>query len=278
MGDQFAFMCFYALPRCFGVGLYSTTTWQLGEQCFHSSAKCVATRRHYQGYTADDYQRRAAGMQERLPEAPDLRQLVFGRSTVIILGARCLADEIHSLGAKFCPVWTDPRVPSGLQHMVGLLHSGGPGFSGGYVNPFSRASPESSPQPWSGHAAGDRELFPPKSLLVALIGAVSLAGWNGFNGGILISPNPRIARFAAVLNTTGHGGGPFVWTAMRQEAYGKASIICADQRHESRALVASLPAAGFRHGWGASPRYRSGISGLSMNKLPRTRLLMKVGR
>src|SRR5262249_11754576 len=123
----------------------------------------------------------------------------------------------------------------------------------------------------------DREHFPPNSLLVTLIGAgVLWLGWNGFNGGDPYFANANAG--AAVLNTnTATAAGLLVWPRMDKIAYGKPSVIAAGNGVTAR-LGAITAGAGYVDGFGA---IIIGIAAgiipwLSMNKLQKTKLMMKV--
>jgi ammonium transporter, Amt family len=151
-------------------------------------------------------------------------------------------------------------------------------FSGGYVIHLAAGT--------SGFVAAavigprlqaDRDNFPPNSLLITLVGAGILwIGWNGFNGGDPYFANADAG--AAVLNTnTATAVGLLVWTLMDKMAYGKPSVLGAVNGMIA-GLVAITPAAGYVDGWGA---IIIGIAAgiipwLSMNKLQKTRLFLKV--
>jgi len=174
-----------------------------------------------------------------------------------------------------------------LAYTVGALSIWGGGwlgsmgvadFSGGYVIHLAAGS--------SGFVAAymvgprlqaDRDNFPPNSILVTLIGAGILwLGWNGFNGGDPYFANADAG--AAVLNTnTATAVALLVWTLMDKMAYGKPSILGAVNGMIA-GLVAITPGAGYVNGWGA---IIIGIAAgiipwLSMNRLQKTRLMMKV--
>jgi len=151
-------------------------------------------------------------------------------------------------------------------------------FSGGYVIHLAAGT--------SGFVAAalvgprlqaDRENFPPNSILVTLIGAGILwLGWNGFNGGDPYFANHDAA--AAVLNTNlATAVGLLVWTLMDKMAYGKPSIL-GGVNGMIAGLVAITPGAGFVDGWGAIiiGIVAGIIPWLSMNKLQKTRFMMKV--
>jgi ammonium transporter, Amt family len=123
----------------------------------------------------------------------------------------------------------------------------------------------------------DREHFPPNSLLITLAGAGILwLGWNGFNGGDPYFANADAG--AAVMNTnTATATALLVWTLMDKLAYGKPSIIGAVNGMIA-GLVAITPAAGYVDGWGALiiGICAGIIPWLSMNKLQKTKLMMRV--
>jgi Amt family ammonium transporter len=151
-------------------------------------------------------------------------------------------------------------------------------FSGGYVIHLAAGT--------SGFVAAalvgprlqqDRENFPPNSLLVTLVGAGILwIGWNGFNGGDPYFANANAG--AAVLNTnTATAVALLVWTLMDKMAYGKPSVLGAVNGMIA-GLVAITPGAGYVDGIGAIiiGIVAGIIPWLSMNKLQKTALMMKV--
>ena len=123
----------------------------------------------------------------------------------------------------------------------------------------------------------DRDNFPPNSLLITLVGAGILwLGWNGFNGGDPYFANADAG--AAVLNTnTATAVALLVWTLMDKMAYGKPSVLGAVNGMIA-GLVAITPAAGYVDGFGAIiiGIVAGIIPWLSMNKLQKTRFMMKV--
>jgi ammonium transporter, Amt family len=208
-------------------------------------------------------------------------QFVFAAITVIILGGSLLGRMNFTAWMIFCPVWMT------LVYTVGAFSLWGGGwlsvlgvqdFSGGYVIHLAAGV--------SGFVAAmvigprlqaDREHFPPNSLLVTLVGAGILwLGWNGFNGGDPYFANADAG--AAVLNTnTATATALLVWTLMDKMAYGKPSVLGAVNGMIA-GLVAITPAAGFVDGWGAIiiGVVAGIIPWLSMNKLQKTRFMMKV--
>jgi Amt family ammonium transporter len=216
-------------------------------------------------------------------------QFVFAAITVIILGGSVLGRMNFTAWVIFCPVWMT------LVYTVGAFSLWGGGwlstlgtllgwdggvqdFSGGYVIHLAAGT--------SGFVAAavigprlqaDRDNFPPNSLLVALIGAGILwLGWNGFNGGDPYFANADAG--AAVLNTnTATAVALLVWMLMDKMAYGKPSIIGAVNGMIA-GLVAITPGAGYVNGWGAIiiGICAGTIPWLAMNKLQKTRLMMKV--
>jgi Amt family ammonium transporter len=114
-------------------------------------------------------------------------------------------------------------------------------------------------------------------LLITLVGAGILwIGWNGFNGGDPYFANADAG--AAVLNTnTATAVGLLVWTLMDKLAYGKPSVLGAVNGMIA-GLVAITPGAGYVDGWGAIiiGICAGIIPWLSMNKLQKTRFMMKV--
>src|SRR5271157_3679074 len=208
-------------------------------------------------------------------------QFVFAAITVIILAGSLLGRMNFSAWMIFCPVWMT------LVYTVGAFSLWGGGwlsvlgvqdFSGGYVIHLAAGT--------SGFVAAavigprlqaDRDNFPPNSLLMTLVGAGILwLGWNGFNGGDPYFANADAG--AAVLNTnTCTAVALLVWTLLDKIAYGKPSVLGAVNGMIA-GLVAITPAAGFVDGWGA---IIIGIAAgiipwLAMNKLQKTRFMMKV--
>jgi len=208
-------------------------------------------------------------------------QFVFAAITVIILAGSLLGRMNFTAWMIFCPVWMT------LVYTVGAFSLWGGGwlsvlgvqdFSGGYVIHLAAGV--------SGFVAAmvigprlqaDRDHFPPNSLLVTLIGAGILwLGWNGFNGGDPYFANADAG--AAVLNTnTATATALLVWTLMDKMAYGKPSVLGAVNGMIA-GLVAITPGAGFVDGWGAIiiGVVAGIIPWLSMNKLQKTRFMMKV--
>jgi len=208
-------------------------------------------------------------------------QFVFAAITVIILGGSLLGRMNFTAWMIFCPVWMTLVYTVGAFSLWGggwLAAMGAADFSGGYVIHLAAGT--------SGFVAAavigprlqaDRDNFPPNSLLVTLVGAGILwLGWNGFNGGDPYFANADAG--AAVLNTnTATAVGLLVWTLMDKMAYGKPSVLGAVNGMIA-GLVAITPAAGYVDGIGA---IIIGIAAgiipwLSMNKLQKTQLFMKV--
>jgi len=208
-------------------------------------------------------------------------QFVFAAITVIILAGSVLGRMSFRAWVLFCPLWMTFVYTVGAFSLWGggwLASMGVADFSGGYVIHLAAAS--------SGFIAAamvgprlrqDRESFPPNSLLVTLVGAGILwIGWNGFNGGDPYFANADAG--AAVLNTnTATAVGLLVWTLMDKMAYGKPSVIGAVNGMIA-GLVAITPAAGYVDGLGAIViGVCAGIiPWLAMNKLQKTKLMMKV--
>ena len=181
-------------------------------------------------------------------------QFVFAAITVIILAGSVLGRMNFTAWVIFCPVWMTLVYTVGAFSLWGggwLAGMGVADFSGGYVIHLAAGT--------SGFVAAamvgprlqtDRELFPPNSLLVTLIGAGILwLGWNGFNGGDPYFANADAG--AAVLNTnTATAVALLVWAIMDKMAYGKFSIIGAVNGMIA-GLVAITPGAGYVTGWGA---------------------------
>jgi Amt family ammonium transporter len=208
-------------------------------------------------------------------------QFVFAAITVIILAGSLLGRMNFSAWMIFCPVWMT------LVYTVGAFSLWGGGwlsvlgvqdFSGGYVIHLA-AGTSGFVAAWlvGPRLQADRDHFPPNSLLVTLIGAGILwIGWNGFNGGDPYFANADAG--AAVLNTnTATATALLVWTLMDKMAYGKPSVLGAVNGMIA-GLVAITPGAGFVDGWGAIiiGVVAGIIPWLSMNKLQKTRFMMKV--
>ncbi len=208
-------------------------------------------------------------------------QFVFAAITVIILAGSLLGRMNFTAWMIFCPVWMT------LVYTVGAFSLWGGGwlsvlgvqdFSGGYVIHLA-AGTSGFVAAWlvGPRLQADRDHFPPNSLLVTLIGAGILwIGWNGFNGGDPYFANADAG--AAVLNTnTATATALLVWTLMDKMAYGKPSVLGAVNGMIA-GLVAITPGAGFVDGWGAIiiGVCAGIIPWLSMNKLQKTRFMMKV--
>jgi Amt family ammonium transporter len=208
-------------------------------------------------------------------------QFVFAAITVIILAGSLLGRMNFTAWMIFCPVWMTLVYTVGAFSIWGggwLAALGVADFSGGYVIHLAAGT--------SGFVAAavigprlqaDRDNFPPNSLLITLVGAgVLWLGWNGFNGGDPYFANANAG--AAVLNTnTATAVGLLVWTLMDKLAYGKPSVLGAVNGMIA-GLVAITPGAGYVDGFGAiAIGVVAGIiPWLAMNKLQKTRLMMKV--
>ena len=208
-------------------------------------------------------------------------QFVFAAITLIILAGSVLGRMSFKAWVIFCPVWMTLVYTVGAFSLWGggwLAGMGVADFSGGYVIHLAAGV--------SGFVAAamvgprlqqDREHFPPNSLLITLVGAGILwLGWNGFNGGDPYFANADAG--AAVLNTNiATAVGLLVWTLMDKMAYGKPSVLGAVNGMIA-GLVAITPAAGYVNGWGAIIiGVCAGIvPWLAMNKLQKTKLMMKV--
>jgi Amt family ammonium transporter len=208
-------------------------------------------------------------------------QFVFAAITVIILAGSLLGRMNFTAWMIFCPVWMTLVYTVGAFSLWGggwLAALGAADFSGGYVIHLAAGT--------SGFVAAavigpriqaDRDNFPPNSLLITLVGAGILwIGWNGFNGGDPYFANADAG--AAVLNTnTATAVGLLVWTLMDKLAYGKPSVLGAVNGMIA-GLVAITPGAGYVDGWGAIiiGICAGIIPWLSMNKLQKTRFMMKV--
>ena len=208
-------------------------------------------------------------------------QFVFAAITVIILAGSVLGRMSFKAWVIFCPVWMTLVYTVGAFSLWGggwLATLGVADFSGGYVIHLAAGV--------SGFVAAamvgprlqqDREHFPPNSLLTVLVGAGILwLGWNGFNGGDPYFANANAG--AAVLNTnTATAVALLVWTLLDKLAYGKPSVIGAVNGMIA-GLVAITPAAGYVDGTGAIiiGVCAGIIPWLAMNKLQKTKLMMKV--
>src|ERR1700728_2037680 len=208
-------------------------------------------------------------------------QFVFAAITVIILAGSVLGRMSFRAWVIFCPVWMTLVYTVGAFSLWGggwLASLGVADFSGGYV--IHRAAGVSAfvaAAMVGPRLQQDREHFPPNSLLTVLVGAGILwLGWNGFNGGDPYFANANAG--AAVLNTnTATAVALLVWTLMDKMAYGKPSVIGAVNGMIA-GLVAITPAAGYVDGWGAIiiGVCAGIIPWLAMNKLQKTKLMMKV--
>src|SRR5579884_2115822 len=208
-------------------------------------------------------------------------QFVFAAITVIILAGSLLGRMNFTAWMIFCPVWMTLVYTVGAFSLWGggwLSALGVQDFSGGYVIHLA-AGTSGFIAAWviGPRLQADRDHFPPNSLLVTLIGAGILwIGWNGFNGGDPYFANADAG--AAVLNTnTATATALLVWTLMDKMAYGKPSVLGAVNGMIA-GLVAITPGAGFVDGWGAIiiGVVAGIIPWLSMNKLQKTRFMMKV--
>src|SRR5487761_1364994 len=208
-------------------------------------------------------------------------QFVFAAITVIILAGSVLGRMSFRAWVLFCPLWMTFVYTVGAFSLWGggwLASMGVADFSGGYVIHLAAASSGFVAAAMVGpRLKADRESFPPNSLLVTLVGAGILwIGWNGFNGGDPYFANADAG--AAVLNTNiATAVGLLVWTLMDKMAYGKPSVIGAVNGMIA-GLVAITPAAGYVDGLGAIViGVCAGIiPWLAMNKLQKTKLMMKV--
>jgi ammonium transporter, Amt family len=208
-------------------------------------------------------------------------QFVFAAITVIILGGSVLGRMSFKAWVLFCPVWMTLVYTVGAFSLWGggwLASMGVADFSGGYVIHLAAAASGFTAAAMVGpRLQADRDHFPPNSLLITLVGAGILwLGWNGFNGGDPYFANADAG--AAVLNTnTATAVALLVWTLMDKMAYGKPSVIGAVNGMIA-GLVAITPAAGYVDGWGALiiGVCAGIIPWLAMNKLQKTKLMMKV--
>jgi Amt family ammonium transporter len=208
-------------------------------------------------------------------------QFVFAAITVIILAGSVLGRMNFTAWMIFCPVWMTLVYTVGAFSIWGggwLASMGVADFSGGYVIHLA-AGTSGFVAAWviGPRLQADREHFPPNSLLMTLVGAGILwLGWNGFNGGDPYFANANAG--AAVLNTnTATAVALLVWTLMDKMAYGKPSVLGAVNGMIA-GLVAITPGAGYVDGNGAiiTGVVAGIIPWLAMNKLQKTRFMMKV--
>jgi Amt family ammonium transporter len=278
-----AFMCFYAFASVLIVWILFDYNMAFGPQLFPFIGKpMLATSASFTLGQAT-IPAAAAGMPAlTFPMATLIFfQFVFAAITLIILAGSVLGRMNFAAWMIFCPVWMT------LVYTVGAFSLWGGGwlsvlgvqdFSGGYVIHLAAGTSGFVAAAMVGpRLQADRDNFPPNSLLVALIGAGILwLGWNGFNGGDPYFANADAG--AAVLNTnTATAVALLVWMLMDKMAYGKPSIIGAVNGMIA-GLVAITPSAGFVDGWGAIiVGICAGIiPWFAMNKLQKTRLMMKV--
>jgi Amt family ammonium transporter len=208
-------------------------------------------------------------------------QFVFAAITVIILAGSVLGRMSFRAWVIFCPVWMTFVYTVGAYSLWGggwLAAMGVADFSGGYVIHLAAATSGFVAAAMVGpRLQADRDHFPPNSLLVTLVGAGILwLGWNGFNGGDPYFANADAG--AAVLNTnTATAFALLVWVLLDKLAYGKPSIIGAVNGMIA-GLVAITPGAGYVDGTGAIiiGVCAGIIPWLAMNKLQKTKLMMKV--
>src|SRR6202158_3375325 len=278
-----AFMCFYAFASVLVVWILFDYNMAFGPKLFPFLGTPMPA-------TSAAFTLGQATIPEAAAGMPDLTfpmatliffQFVFAAITVIILAGSVLGRMNFAAWVIFCPVWMT------LVYTVGAFSLWGGGwlsvlgvqdFSGGYVIHLAAGT--------SGFVAAavvgprlqaDRDNFPPNSILVTLIGAGILwLRWDGFHGGGASFANHDAG--AAVLNTnTATAVALLVWILMDKMAYGKPSIIGAVNGMIA-GLVAITPGAGFVDGWGAMiVGVAAGIiPWFAMNKLQKTRLMMKV--
>lgn len=278
-----AFMCFYAFASVLVVWVLFDYNMAFGPEWFPflGTPKLATAAKFLTGQAS--VPTAAGGMPGMgFPMATLMFfQFVFAAITVIILGGSVLGRMSFRAWVIFCPVWMTLVYTVGAFSLWGggwLASMGVADFSGGYVIHLAAGT--------SGFVAAamvgprlqqDREQFPPNSLLVTLIGAGILwLGWNGFNGGDPYFSNADAG--AAVLNTNlTTAVALLVWTMMDKWAYGKPSIIGAVNGMIA-GLVAITPGAGYVNGWGAIiiGICAGIIPWFSMNKLQKTKLMMKV--
>jgi len=278
-----AFMCFYAFASVLIVWVLWAYNMAFGPQLFpFLGVPSPATSAAFITGQAT-IPAAASGMPDlTFPMATLMYfQFVFAAITVIILAGSVLGRMNFTAWVIFCPVWMTLVYTVGAFSLWGggwLSQLGVQDFSGGYVIHLAAGT--------SGFVAAavigprlqaDRENSPPNSILVTLIGAGILwLGWNGFNGGDPYFANADAG--AAVLNTNvATAVGLIVWTLMDKIAYGKPSIL-GGVNGMIAGLVAITPSAGYVNGWGAIiVGICAGIiPWLSMNKLQKTRFMMKV--
>jgi len=208
-------------------------------------------------------------------------QFVFAAITVIILAGSVLGRMSFRAWVIFCPVWMTLVYTVGAYSLWGggwLASMGVADFSGGYVIHLAAGTSGFVAAAMVGpRLQADRDHFPPNSLLVTLVGAGILwLGWNGFNGGDPYFVNADAG--AAVLNTnTATAVALLMWVLLDKLSYGKPSVIGAVNGMIA-GLVGITPGAGYVDGMGAIfiGLIASTIAWLSMNKLQKTKFMMKV--
>src|SRR5579862_1333106 len=208
-------------------------------------------------------------------------QFVFAAITVIILAGSVLGRMSFRAWVFFCPLWMTFVYTVGAYSLWGggwLAGLGVADFSGGYVIHLAAATSGFVAAAMVGpRLQADRDHFPPNSLLVTLVGAGILwLGWNGFNGGDPYFANADAG--VAVLNTnTATAVALLTWVLLDKITYGKPSVIGAVNGMIA-GLVAITPGAGYVDGTGAIiiGLVAGIIPWLSMNKLQKTKFMMKV--
>jgi Amt family ammonium transporter len=208
-------------------------------------------------------------------------QFVFAAITVIILAGSVLGRMNFKAWIIFVPVWMTLVYTVGAFSLWGggwMAALGAVDFSGGYVIHLAAGT--------SGFVAAwmigprlqvDRDHCPPNNLLAALTGAGILwLGWNGFNGGDPYFANADAG--AAVLNTNVcTATALLIWVILDTFAYGKPSVVGAINGMIA-GLVGITPGAGYVDGYAAIyiGIIVAVIAWWSMNKLQKTRMMMKV--
>jgi Amt family ammonium transporter len=208
-------------------------------------------------------------------------QFVFAAITPIILAGSVLGRMNFKAWMIFVPLWTTFVYTIGAYSLWGGGWLGSLGvvdYSGGYVIHLAAAA--------SGFTAAavigprlkrDREVFPPNSLLITLVGAGLLwLGWSGFNGGDPYFANADAG--AAVLNThVTTAVSLLVWLMLDVFTFGKPSVLGAVNGMIA-GLVAITPAAGYINGLEAIILgiFSGALPWLTWNKLGKTKLFAKV--
>jgi ammonium transporter, Amt family len=208
-------------------------------------------------------------------------QFVFAAITVIILAGSVLGRMNFKAWIIFVPLWMTFVYTVGAFSLWGggwMASLGAVDFSGGYVIHLAAGTSGFVAAAMVGpRLKADRDHCPPNNLLAALTGAGILwLGWNGFNGGDPYFANADAG--AAVLNTNVcTATALLIWVILDTMAYGKPSVVGAINGMIA-GLVGITPGAGYVDGYGSIfiGIIVAIIAWWSMNKLQKTKLMMKV--